>query len=292
MIFSIASFWQHIPENIDPVVFSIGPFSFYWYAVFFLLGWAVAVGFLFSRVAKKEFILGKEVLWDIALVSLTSAIIGGRLGYATFYEQSLFSHPLLLINPFSGAGEFVGIRGMSFHGALFGAFLGIWIVARKAKVRLLSLLDFIVIGAPLAIFFGRIGNFVNLELFGRVTEVPWGMYAPSEDVLRHPSQLYEAGAEGLLLFFILYSLRKKAFPEGVLSGLFLFFYGVFRFAIEFVRERDPGVSGGIEALSMGQSLSLGMIMVSIGLFVWIFFRKNGILSLKKKHLQTSSKRNT
>lgn len=289
MIFSIASFWQHIPENIDPVVFSIGSFTFYWYAVFFLLGWWVAVGFLFSRVKKKEFILGKEVLWDIALASLAGAVIGGRLGYAVFYDQSFFSHPLLLINPFSGAGEFVGIRGMSFHGALLGAFFGIWIVARKAKVRLLSLLDFIAIGAPLALFFGRIGNFVNLELFGRVTEVPWGVHAPSETVLRHPSQLYEAGAEGLLLFFILYSLRKKEFPEGVLTGLFLFLYGIFRFAIEFVRERDPGVSSGIEVLTMGQLLSLGMIMGSIALFLWIFFRKNGTLSARRRGVRAPAK---
>lgn len=282
MIFSVASFWQHVPENIDPVVFSIGSFSLYWYAVFFLLGWAVAVGILFSRVAKKEIILGKQVLWDIALVSLTSAIIGGRLGYAVFYDQSLLSRPSLLVSPFSESGAFVGIRGMSFHGALLGAFLGLGMIARREKIKLLPLLDFVVVVAPVALFFGRIGNFVNLELFGRVTDVPWGVYAPSETVLRHPSQLYEAGAEGLLLFLILYSLRKKAFPEGVLAGLFLLLYGIFRFSIEFVRERDPGVSSGIEALSMGQVLSLGMIAASIGLFLWIFFRKNGTLYSKKK----------
>lgn len=273
-------FWQHIPETLDPIAFSLGSFSIRWYAVFFLVGWASAFAFLSWRIRRKEFFLGKEALLDLAFVVLTGAVLGGRLGYALWYDPSLLRDPVLLVTPIDTSGEWTGIRGMSFHGAVLGAIAGLFFVARAWKVNFLSLADFVVPSVPMALFFGRIGNFINIELFGRVTEKPWGMYFPGQSVLRHPSQLYEAFFEGVMLFLLLSSLRGRHLPQGALSAVFLGAYGAGRFFIEFFREPDNGIALLFGWMTLGQALSVAMILISCMIFLWIFFRKNATIVSK------------
>lgn len=275
----MTDFWQHIPETIDPIVLSLGSFSLRWYAVLFLGGWLAAVGLLSWRLGRKEFPLGKGALWDMALVVLAAAMIGGRLGYAVFYDRALFEHPLSLVAPTDASGAWTGIRGMSFHGGLLGVLLALLLFVKMRKIDFWALADFLVPSVPVSIFFGRIGNFINLELFGKVTERPWGMYFPGQSALRHPSQLYEAFFEGIVLFSIFFLIRRKPLPRGVLSALFLLLYGLTRFFLEFWREPDTETVFGW--MTHGQALSSGMIVASLGLFFWIFLRKNAIMKAKK-----------
>lgn len=271
--------WRHIPETIDPIACSFGSFSLRWYALFFLGGWMAAIAFLWWRLRRKEFPLGKELLWDMALVVFAAAMIGGRLGYAAFYDRSLFDHPTALFVPIDASGSWSGIRGMSFHGGLIGIVLAFFLFARARRLDFWALADFLVPAVPIAILFGRIGNFINLELIGKATERPWGMYFPGQPMLRHPSQLYEAFFEGIVLFSVFFLIRKRAFPKGVLSVLFLFLYGLTRFFLEFWREPDAETVFGW--MTRGQALSSGMIVASFGIFFWIFLRKNAILKAEK-----------
>lgn len=273
----MTDFWQHIPETVDPIVFSLGSFSLRWYAVLFLLGWATAVAFLLWRIRKREFFIGREALWDIAIGILAGSMIGGRLGYALFYDPSLFVAPLSLVTPVDASGKWVGIRGMSFHGALIGAVLGIFCITKVRKIDFWTLADFLVPAVPMALFFGRMGNFLNGELFGRETEKPWGMYFPGHPFLRHPSQLYEAFFEGVVLFLLFAHLRRKSLPKGVLSALFLGTYGLSRFFLEFWREPDVGVTLIFGWMTPGQALSAGMVAISSAVFLWIFLRKNAMI---------------
>lgn len=273
----MADWWQHIPESIDPIVLAAGSFSLRWYAVFFLLGWMTAFGFLFRKVRKGVAPLGEESFWDIAIASFVGAMVGGRLGYAVFYDPSLFAHPISLVSPFDASGSWSGIWGMSFHGALVGVIVASFFFARRDRIDFLSLTDFLVPAVPIAVFFGRVGNFFNLELFGRMTDVWWGMYFPGVDGLRHPSQLYEAFFEGMVLFGILSVMEKKTLRKGFLSASFLFLYGFMRFLLEFFREPDAGLAFFFGWMTRGQALSLGMIAVSL---VWLGFlrsRDDGIL---------------
>lgn len=273
----MTDFWRHIPEIIDPTVFSLGSFSLRWYAVLFLLGWAAAVAFLSWRIRKREFLLGREVLWDVAIGILAGSMIGGRLGYALFYDPSLFVTPLSLVTPIGASGEWAGIRGMSFHGALIGAALGLFCIAKARKIDFWTLADFLVPAVPIALFFGRMGNFFNLELVGRETGKPWGVYFPGHPFLRHPSQLYEAFFEGVVLFLLFSYLRRKSLPNGVLSALFLGTYGLLRFFLEFWREPDVGAAFIFGWMTPGQALSAGMIAISSAIFLWILLRKNAMI---------------
>ena len=166
-------------------------------------------------------------------------ILGARLGHFLFYSNNpmyYFIHPWEMFNPFDVNGEFVGLRGMSYHGAMIGFVISSLLFVKKNKISFLFLMDIVAISIPLAYTFGRIGNFLNKELIGRVTELPIGIYI--DGVLRHPSQLYEAFLEGIILFIIIYSYRKYKNFNGELMALYLFFYGLFRFIIEYVREPD------------------------------------------------------
>jgi phosphatidylglycerol---prolipoprotein diacylglyceryl transferase len=269
--------WQNMPIHLDPIVFSFGSFSFRWYAVFFILGWAAAFGYLSRRLRKGGAPFGKEMLWDIATASLAGAIVGGRLGYAFFYEPSLLMHPLSLVSPIDASGRWSGIWGMSFHGALVGVVVVLFFLARRKKFDFWQFADFLVPAVPIALFFGRLGNFFNLELVGRVTEKSWGMHFPGVSGLRHPSQLYEAVFEGVVLFGILFIARGKGLKKGFLSVLFLFSYGIMRFSLEFFREPDAGSAIFLGWMTRGQALSLGMIAVSVAFLGFLRIRNGGIL---------------
>ncbi|MBP9751380.1 MAG: prolipoprotein diacylglyceryl transferase [Candidatus Moranbacteria bacterium] len=270
--------WQNIPTFLDPIVFTAGSFSLRWYAVFFVLGWFAAFRFLRSRIRKGDPIIGKEALSDLATTVFVGALLGGRLGYALFYDPSLLSHPMSLVSPFDSFGTWRGIWGMSFHGALCGVLFGSYFFARSRKIGFWRLTDFIVPAVPIAIFFGRIGNFLNLELVGRTTERSWGMYFPGFSGLRHPSQLYEAFFEGVLLFAVLFMIGKRRMREGYLSLAFLFLYGSARFMLEFFREPDAGSELFFGWMTRGQSLSFGMIVFSIAISGFFSKQKDGILN--------------
>jgi phosphatidylglycerol:prolipoprotein diacylglycerol transferase len=197
-------------------------------------------------------------------------IIGARIGYILFYNLSYYlQNPLEIVSPFNLAtGEFVGIYGMSYHGGFLGVLLCTWIFSRRNKISLLKLINFVVPAIPAGYFFGRIGNFLNGELYGRVTEKFWGMYF-SDDILgalRHPSQLYEAFFEGIVLFLILWKLRNREKWQEKLFAIYILGYGFFRFGIEFFREPDLQIGYIFGFFTLGQILSGGMFFLGIILF--------------------------
>ena len=270
-------FYQNLPQEIDPVFFSVGSFSVYWYSMMYVVGFTVIITLLYWRVYKKE----TEILWgdilDFLLDSFLAVIIGGRIGYVLFYNLSYFlANPSEIIFPFSKDGAFTGIYGMSYHGGVLGFILATYLFCKKRKINFLKLTDFVLPAIPLGYFFGRVGNFLNGELYGRVTTAKWGMYF-TEGVLRHPSQLYEAFFEGIVLFLLLWLLRNKlAKKTGMLSGLYISSYGLVRLIIEFFREPDSQIGFVFGFLTMGQMLSL--IMIVGGLFI---INKNLNYSVKK-----------
>ena len=233
---------------------------------------ALVSAYLFAKwIAKKDRLeIGDEVIDDYFIWVEIGVILGARLGYVLFYSSHTsyyLTHPWQIFNPFSN-GEFVGIRGMSYHGALIGFLVASYLFAKKRKMDLWKLLDLVAISVPVGYIFGRIGNFLNHELVGRVTDVPWGIYVYGE--LRHPSQLYESLLEGVLLFLFLFWYRKRAKFSGELAMLYGIGYGVTRFIAEFWRE--PDIQLGFIAwgwLTMGQLLSLGMVVVGTAGYLYL-----------------------
>jgi phosphatidylglycerol---prolipoprotein diacylglyceryl transferase len=259
----------------------VGSFSLRWYAVAFLCAWFLAFLFLLRRSRRLPAApIGEASLPDLAVIVFLGSVIGGRIGYAALYDPSLFSGSLALVSPFDASGAWVGIWGMSFHGALIGSVVGIALFSRWKRVPFFRMTDFIVPAVPIALFFGRIGNFLNLELYGRETSVPLGMYFPGVSGLRHPSQLYEALLEGVVLFLILFFLGRKRIGVGMLSLAFLFFYGVMRFAAERFREPDIGAELVFGWMTPGQAFSALMVVVSVLMFVFLRTRKDGTLERK------------
>jgi phosphatidylglycerol---prolipoprotein diacylglyceryl transferase len=250
----------------DPSIITIGPLAIRWYSLAYIIG-IFAVWFLLKKFGqnsnKKDNILSKEALDDWFVWAVLGILIGGRLGYVFFYNLSFYAQ-----NPLQALAVWQG--GMSFHGGLLGAIASMFLFAKKYQINFLKLTDILSIGAPIGLFLGRIANFINLELYGRVTDSKWGMIFPNASPLpRHASQLYEAFLEGLLLFIILFSLakftqiRNKA---GFLSGLFLVLYAAARTFIEQFREPDAHIGlllGG--QITMGQILSLPI--AALGVFV-------------------------
>ena len=277
----MTEWWQHIPASIDPIVFAVGSFSLRWYPVFFILGWVAATSFLSRRIRRDGHVgLDADALLDSALVAFAGAVVGGRLGYALLYDPSLFSHPLSIVSPFDDSGAWKGIWGMSFHGALFGVAVALVLFARIRKIDFWVLSDALALATPMALFFGRIGNFFNHELVGRVTERPFGMYFSDEAILRHPSQLYEAFFEGVILFICLFFIGKRRLRAGYMSIGFLFLYGCMRFFLEFLREPDKGVDLIFGWMTVGQTLSLVLVAISVAILGFLSKRNDGILKRK------------
>lgn len=270
--------YQYLPSNIDPIVLTVGSFSLRWYALMYLVGFAVVYQLLLRRIKKNEMawsadILPKALIVDFLFFAFIGLLIGGRLAYVLFYDFSYFlAHPLAIISPFDfSAGVFTGIYGMSYFGGLIGVILATVILVRKRNISFWVLADFVVPAIPAGYFFGRIGNFLNGELYGRATEKIWGMYFPADPsrLLRHPSQLYEAFFEGIVLFLILWLLRnnKKIAAYHLMLPVYLFGYGFVRLWIEFFREPDSQI-GLISWLSLGQILTLALMVIAIGIGLW------------------------
>lgn len=249
--------------QIDPVLFRIGPLAVRWYGLMYLLGF-VAAYFLIGRLApRRQLQLDRDAVSDLLFYIVLGVILGGRSGYVLFYNFSYFlSHPLQIFSVWQG--------GMSFHGGLLGVVIATWLYCRRHGIAILPLADILAISATIGLGLGRIGNFINGELWGRVTEVPWGVIFPGAgEYPRHPSQLYEAMVEGPLIFFLLYWFLNRTKRSGSVFFLFLVFYGVGRFVIEFFREPDQQIGFLWGGATMGQVLCLTMITAGgIGLF-WL-----------------------
>lgn len=277
--------WQDLPSKLSPNVFSIGGFSVRWYSVMYIVAFAIAYGLTRYRMKheKERFNFSLDFINDLFLWCILGLILGARLGYVLFYNFSYYiSNPLEIILPFDPVtGAFTGISGMSFHGGVIGAVIAGVFVLKKYKQGFWKTSELIVPGIPLGYFLGRIGNFLNGELYGRETDSVFGMYFPSDPsgALRHPSQLYEAFLEGIVLFLVLWLLRKKRIFDGFSLGLFLIGYALARFAVEFVRQPDSQLGFVVGSFTMGQLLSAGMgILGFLVLLVRLLhFRKHGLL---------------
>ncbi|MBE0623535.1 MAG: prolipoprotein diacylglyceryl transferase [Burkholderiales bacterium] len=252
-----------IHPQIDPVAIAIGPLAVRWYGLMYLAGFGAA--FLLARSRIKRGMSGDisyAVFDDLFFFSVLGVVLGGRLGYVLFYKPAYyFSHPLEILAVWQG--------GMSFHGGFLGVLLAMLYVARKQRIGWLAITDFIAPLVPPALAAGRIGNFINGELWGRVTDLPWGMvFRGAGPLPRHPSQLYQFALEGVLLFFVLWLYSSRPRPRGAVSAVFLIGYGVLRFGVEFFREPDDFLGLLAFNLSMGQWLSLPMIMIGIAMLAW------------------------
>ena len=253
-------------HNLDPVLFNIGIISIRWYSLAYifgiLLGWWYGRIILFKKFNFLEKKIELKIFDDLITYLIISIIVGGRLGYVIFYNLEYY-----LRNPFDVFKIWEG--GMSFHGALIGIIIGTFLYARKHKIKTLIFLDIIACVSPIGIFLGRIANFINGELFGKTTSVYWGVIFPKIDnIARHPSQLYEAFLEGILLFVIInYVLFKKNYKIGNCSYVFLFCYGVFRIFSEFFREPDIQLGYIFGIFSMGMFLSSLMVLTGIILYL-------------------------
>jgi len=256
-----------VHPNFDPVAIQLGPLAVRWYGLMYLVGFGLAfwLGRLRIRRAQAGGVT-QALLDDLLFFGVLGVVLGGRLGYVLFYKPDYyFLHPLEIPAVWHG--------GMSFHGGFLGVLLAVWWVARKHRLRWLEVTDFLAPLAPLALAAGRLGNFINGELYGRVTDVPWGMVFQGAGPLpRHPSQLYQFALEGVLLFAILWIYSARPRPVGAISGAFLLGYGVLRFTAEFFREPDDFLGLLALNLSMGQWLSLPMIAGGIGMLIWAWRR--------------------
>jgi phosphatidylglycerol:prolipoprotein diacylglycerol transferase len=253
-----------VHPNIDPVAFSVGPLAVRWYGLMYLVGFAAGWWLGLRRIEKGLAPVTRQQFDDLLFMAVLGVILGGRLGYVLFYKPGYyFAHPLEIFAVWQG--------GMSFHGGLLGVILAMAFAARRHKVAFLRLMDFVAPLCPLGIAAGRLGNFINGELYGRVTDLPWGMvFRGAGDAPRHPSQLYEFALEGLALFALLWWFSARPRPRGQVSALFLTGYGVFRFIAEFGREPDSFLGYLAFGLTMGQWLSLPMIALG----VWLFARSS------------------
>lgn len=268
----IISYWNHIPEHINPNIVEFGSFQLRYYGLMYLIAFFLTYLLVLYRIRHENYEYSKETIQDYFIWAIAGLIIGARLGYVLFYNFEYYlSHPLQIILPFDFTNGFryVGISGMSYHGGAIGVFLTSIIFCHKNKINFWHFADLFCVVIPLGYTFGRIGNFINGELYGRVTTVPWGMYFPLDPYheLRHPSQLYEAFFEGILLFAVLWIIRKKKYFEGFLFSLYLIGYGLVRFFIEFSREPDPQLGFVLGSFSMGQVLCVIMMLGGIGVIM-------------------------
>ena len=252
---------------LDPIALRVGPFALRWYGIAYRVGF-VAAGFIMRWLVRRwKLSLSDDDLLTIVLAAVLGVLLGGRLGYVLFYGGGYFwSHPAQILAIWDG--------GMSFHGGLAGILVAAVVVATTMRVPFMTLVDLGSVGAPVGLFFGRLANFINGELWGRQTGVPWGVVFPGAGSRpRHPSQLYEAVLEGLVILAVVLwlAMRKPILPRGVIFGTLLTLYGVFRIFIEFFRQPDVQVGAhGFFAgwLTMGMILSVPLVIAGVAVIVW------------------------
>lgn len=257
------------PE-IDQVIFGLGSLKIRWYGLMYVIGFVLAWWLARRRALRVDSPVTVVQVEDLIFYGMLGVILGGRLGYLLFYGwEQIAADPWYIVKIWEG--------GMSFHGGLLGVLVAMGLYARSIGKSFFEVTDFIAPLIPLGLGPGRIGNFINGELWGKTTTVPWGFSVNGE--VRHASQLYEAALEGLVLFLILYFYSAKPRPTMAISGLFSFFYGVFRFAVEFIRLPDNNQYLALDWLTKGQVLSAPMIIIGIYLFV----RARGTAALAMEH---------
>jgi phosphatidylglycerol:prolipoprotein diacylglycerol transferase len=255
--------------DIDPVAVSLGPVAIHWYGLMYLIGFVGGWWLGVVRARRPESGWQTSEIGDLLFYVALGVILGGRVGYILFYNFGLFlDDPLMLLRVWQG--------GMSFHGGLLGVLLAMWLYGRKTGRSFFQVTDFMAPFVPIGLGAGRIGNFINGELWGAPTDLPWGMVFPFvDDQPRHPSMLYEALLEGLVLFVVLWLYSSKPRPTRAVSGMFLLGYGVFRFGVEFVREPDAHIGYlAMQWLTMGHLLSAPMIVFGV-LLLALAYRKRG-----------------
>ncbi|GAB4129685.1 MAG: prolipoprotein diacylglyceryl transferase [Sideroxydans sp.] len=255
--------------QFDPVALHLGPLAIHWYGLMYLLGF-----FIFIWLGRKRLRTLDRPGWDakflddLLFYGVLGVVLGGRLGEVLFYHPGYyFAHPLKILAVWEG--------GMSFHGGFLGVLVAMALFAHRRRIHWLALMDFIAPLVPPGLACGRLGNFINGELWGRPTDLPWGMIFPQVDALpRHPSQLYELALEGIVLFALLWWYSRKPRPVGAVSSMFLIGYGSLRFLGEFARTPDDGIFGLMTfGISMGQWLSLPMVLAGIALMAWAHRRR-------------------
>jgi phosphatidylglycerol---prolipoprotein diacylglyceryl transferase len=256
--------------QFDPVAFSLGPVAVRWYGLMYLVAFVQFILLGRYRIRTRPGFITVEQLDDLLFYGMLGVIIGGRLGQVLFYEPGYYlGNPLEILAVWKG--------GMAFHGGFLGVLVAMGLWSRKHHIAWFDITDFIAPLVPLGLAAGRIGNFINGELWGRACDpaLPWGMVFPQAgDLLpRHPSQLYHVGLEGFALFAILWLFSRRPRPRSAVSGVFLIGYGTFRFITEFFREPDAGIFGQSYTVSMGQWLSLPMIVIGLWLLVAAYRRQ-------------------
>lgn len=242
--------------QIDPVFLSLGPLQFRWYGLMYVLAFVFTYGILRSEAKRKRLLLTSDDISDLVFYGALGVVLGGRFGYVLFYNL-----PFYLANPLKLFAVWEG--GMSFHGGFLGVVISFVLYARRKNIPFFTLIDMAALCAPVGLGLGRVGNFINGELYGRTTDLPWGIIFPGGGSLpRHPSQIYEAILEGLVLFIIVRFVSRSSSATGVAGWSFVGGYGLFRFVVEFVRQPDAQLGtflGGV--FSMGQLLSLPMFLL-------------------------------
>lgn len=254
--------------TINPIAFSLGPLKVHWYGLMYLVGFLLAWLLALHRANKPNSGWRDTQISDLIFYSAVGVVVGGRVGYMLFYNLSaLLANPLTFFTIWDG--------GMSFHGGMLGVGIATWIYSHLQQRRWVDVIDFVAPLVPLGLACGRIGNFINGELWGRVTTVPWGMVFPDGGPLpRHPSQIYEFLLEGVTLFVILWIYSAKQRPRFAVTAMFLLWYGIFRFIVELFRQPDAPL--GFVAfgwLTMGQLLSFPMILIGLVLLIWLYRNK-------------------
>ena len=277
--------------NIDPVALDLGFLQIHWYGLMYVAGFLCGYLVLrhFINTGRSNIPLDKAE--DGIIYTALGLVIGARLGYFVFYNPAvLFFDPLRVLQLSGG--------GMSFHGGFIGVLIAVFLFSRYSKVRVGEISHIVALTAPIGIFFGRIGNFIGQELWGRPTDMPWGMVFQQDPLglVRHPSQLYQAAGEGLAVFLILFWFTRKPRPEWSAGALFVASYGSIRFFIEFFREPDAHIGFDLFGwMTRGQLLSLPMVMTGIAVFIWAYKRSNpplaGIVSNKNTEAGKAKNKN-